>query len=380
LKTFFYNSKVSNLIIRFIAGVLPLLLAFLLPKIIGINVSSIFFSVFSRMVLISAFMRLGQDMVLLKSKPEVDDLDNIFFVQNINFVLILIICVFFNFEIMPIIMSFAYSINIIFSSYYLSIEQRNRSLLIQFFYPSICILTFFYFVENYENSTYWVLIISYGLPVFFVFFKSLYRISSKIKNINYVVKLTNLSILTYTILSIAINTIPTLIAKRYFSSGAVVSVFQAIKFISISSFMSSLLLFSFNSELRVLNKKVLFRYFYRYSYLMLLLFAFVVYFFNYFNIFTINTYVQFAMPFIMLLILLSNIIGHYFILHSLEKYNLFSIAISSLFIFSYYFLFTAFKKVDFYMQFFYIFLISIEAILKLFFFLKLNNKTDRSAR
>ena len=357
--------------LRVLAGFSPLIIAFLMPKINGIYFSNIYFSNISEIILISAFLRFGQDMVLLKSESSFDNLVSIVYVQIFNFLIILFFSFFFSLDKIIIPTSFIYTINSIVASYYLSRDKRTISVLIQFLIPSLLIILIFSIFQIKISEIYIVILFSYFFPIFFLFLKISKKIFDDFKIIKYKIEITNLNILLYTILSISISTIPIIISEKYFSADNTILLFQLMKFISISSFLSSLFIFSFNTNLRNLNSNLFINYLKRYALLLFIGLNFCVYLAHYLNLFQLQFSFQIVLPFIMLIIFYSNIIGHYFILKSAEKYNLYAIVLSCLLLFIYYILLKFYNFNGVLIIFFYISLLLAEALLKLFFFFRI---------
>ena len=372
----YFNISIINIVIRGIAGLFPLYIAFLLPKLIGNNLSSNFFSSLATVTLVSAIIRLGQDMIILKTKATIEDLQSIFYVQSVNFIAALIISYFININVFFIVACYVYSLNVIISFYYLSIERKVYSVLIQFIIPSIIILIIYklFSVEYYSSN--FIIIFSYSLPISYMFFKVFILMSRNWNKMKYKLNIKNFSILLYTIFSISISTIPIIISKKYANSNLTVDIYQTMKFISLSSFVSSLIIFSFNSDLRLANKIKMYTNFKRFSLLLIVFFSFIVFLASYFEMFNFNIFIKFSLPLVMLIILISNIIGHYFILHSLEKFNLFSIAFSVICLLGFLLLLEYIKLNQFILQLLYILLLLVEAFGKFIFFINIKEKMN----
>lgn len=325
-----YKKEILSVCLRAISGLFPVAIAFFLPIIIGVDDSSFFFESYARVLIISSLLRIGIDLMILKKEVEICQL--ISFILIVSFLHILIgVVYFYMYGKILLVGSLFFSLNVITSSFILSNGMKNFALVIQFLLPSIFILlTSLYIANPIVNIS-----ISYGAPCVIYLMFLIYKKHNLIKFEK--ITLINLSranfyLVLYTIISISIANIPILIGADFLSDIDVIWINKLLKLIGVSSFVSGVVIFSFNNELRKFNKKSFFKVVKKTA---LLLYSFYVFSFYILSCFmedmyslSLNKILSFSL--VLLIITIGNICGHFLILKSKELHILLSIALALL--------------------------------------------------
>ena len=369
----FKTNSIKNieiLLLRGLSGLFPLLISFFVPLIQNDEYSSSLFYYVSLTIIGSIILRIGIDQIILKKSLSVDNLHSLLYTFLVNLIFIsLFILIFFN-EYFNFIISIGFfSFNTIISSYFLTNNKHRIALFNQFIIPNILILIF----AKLGIDQITLISLSYGLPLIFIvviYEKKIFRIKKIF--LKYIIDINNFNLTLYGILSILVSNTPILIADHFLDSSSVVNITQSIRLIGLSSFISSVIVFSYNSIIRTLsfnkyliNILILFlpllllNYFVIHSVIFLLNYQFNLFNFNIIYISLIITY-----------IIQGNLIGHFLMLKSNELYNFISILLGVIFVI----LFHYFQDIIFTYELifsYYISVLIIEASFKLFSFLYL---------
>ena len=365
--------NIEILLLRGLSGLFPLLISFLVPLIQKNEYSSSLFYYLSITIIGSIILRIGIDQIILKKSLSVDNLHSLLYTFLVNLIFAsLFILIFFNEYFYFIYPIGSFSINIIVSSYFLTNNKHRIALFNQFIIPNLLILI----LAKLGIDQITLISLSYGLPLIFtvvLYEKKIFRIN-KI-SLKYIIDINNFNLTLYGILSILVSNTPILIADHFLDSSSVVNMTQSIRLVGLSSFISSVIVFSYNSIIRTLSfnkylKKILV------VFLPLLLVNYfiihtVIFSLNYqFNLFNFNIiYISLLITYI----IQGNLIGHFLMLKSNEFYNLISILLGIIFILLFHYIQNMIITYELIFS-YYISVLIIEASLKLFSILYLKYK------
>ena len=366
LSKHFNNIKV--LIVRGIAGLFPLIIAFLLPLITGIEFSSGYFQKFSQAIILSSVLKLGLDQTVLKSKLSSNKLKNILLLVFLSHIFIYFLFFVFDLKFKTIVFgSFFISINFIISSFFLTNDYKLKAIFFQFILPNFLILG----LSTFKIDPILIISLSYGSILLTLLSNNLFVFSIEISDISNSLLKNNLSLVGYNILGILVINAPLAFSDFFISDLDVVILNKMLKIFSLSSFLSMIVIFTFNTELRQwTSSNNFFKYLIKFIPIIFLFFIGLMLLVNYniisydFNLISISIF-----SIIIYFILAGNIAGHFIILKSHEN-SLFKIMLYTLLV-----TLTAFLVVNnfsvIYIFSFYIITTFLESLLKIKFIWKL---------
>ena len=368
-----FSLKRFNLIkiffLRAISGFLPVIIAFLLPLITDIEFSSIYFQKFSQAIILSSILKLGLDQTILKSQSSFNKLKNLLLIVFISHFLVFLGFFVLDFKFKTIVYgSFFISINSIISSFFLTNDFKIKAVCFQFIIPSFLIIGF----SILKMNPILVVSLSYGSILITLFSKHFIFSSFEIVNdlFNKQFK-DNLPLIGYNVLGVLLMNAPIALADLFISDLEVVLLYKMLKVFSLSSFISMIIIFTFNNEIREWKStNIFFKYvrnfipaiiFFFFALVLLIDYKIIAYDFDLIAIFFCSIIIYF--------ILAGNIAGHFIILKSHEN-SLFKIMLYTLLV-----TLTAFIVINnfsvMYIFAFYIITTFLESLLKIKFIWKL---------
>lgn len=300
--------------LRLIAGVFPVTLAFVIPIISDIHYSSDFFSKLSQTLILSSVLTFGLEKTILKEKASSRKLKSIIII-----VTSLHLISFLLFEGIKYISisSLFISVNYIISNYFLTNDFRIKSLIFQFIIPNIILLVLVYF----NVDPIWAIAISYGTIFFGLSTKDLFFLkndSFKLVTGNFK---GNIHLTIYTIFSILLFNAPIAFSDNLISDHDVVILNKMLKLFGLSSFLSTVVIFTYNSELRKMRSVFKIFKFYKIGTPLILLFSGIIFLIDFFEIIniTIHPLTNAILSIVIYITLIGNISGHILILKSKEN-------------------------------------------------------------
>lgn len=320
-----HKEVIIGIVVRGLAGSLPLFFALFVPYLLGPSKSAGYFADFSKVLLMATIFRLGQDIILLKSYHSTRKLVQIFYVQLVNSFIVLSIAYFIDFSLLCTLAVVVVSLNAIVSFYFLTRNKKTMSVLVLYVAPFILMTLQLMFFD--EWNPYIVILISHLLPISYLLSKVLRLLYNYFGRIYYNIGTINIRIYTYTILSVLLNTLPVIIAKNFGDENQTIELFKVLKFIGISSFISSLITFNFNDLLRNLKSYHFVMKLLQFLPICILVFTIVTMIFYAFEIFKANYLLYIGINFVMITLFYGNIVGYFNNLHSLEHINFYAILI-----------------------------------------------------
>lgn len=303
---------------RALSGLLPVAISFVLPLITSVEFSSTYFQKFSQVIILSSILKLGLDQTVLKSELSSNKLKNILLlILILHTTIIFILFVLSISLISTVIGSLFVSINFIMSSYFLTNDFKFKAILFQFIIPNMLIVI----LSTFKLDPISIISFSYAPILLTSFSKELFVFSYELKVLLQSLLNNNLYLVGYNVLGILVMYAPVALSDYFISDSDVVLLYRMLKVFSLSSFISMILIFTFNNRIREHKSSKLFFKYLLYFLPLILIISTSLLFVKEFNIFSLDmNYIHIIIiSLIIYLILAGNIAGHLMILKSKEK-------------------------------------------------------------
>lgn len=325
-------SLIKIFVLRGFSGFLPVIIAFILPLITDVEFGSRYFQKFSQAIILSSVLKLGLDQTILKFTSSYNELKNLLLLVFISHLVVFLVFVFVGFEFKIVVYgAFFISINSVISAFYLTNDFKIRAVVYQFILPNVLILG----LSALRINPILVVSVAYGSILTTLFTREFINSSFEVAN-DLLIKqfVDNLPLIGYNVLGVLVMNAPIALSHYYITDSEVISLYKMLKIFSLSSFISMIIIFTFNNDLRNLKSTAnYFRYVRNYTPIIVLLFfgvmglthyGIVPYSFSLLSLFMCSIILYFVMA--------GNVAGHYIILKSFDitlfKIMLFTLSIT----------------------------------------------------
>lgn len=247
-----FNSNLRTLfllIVRLTAGGIPFLFSLIVPYLTSTVVAASLFRSIAVISVFSSLMKLGLDMYILRRKDMAIHPYMLFFIYIFQSLIVTVVLIYFKLSVWDIVGSMLFGALLIIGSIQLSLGNKLASLLpVQLlFYPFLLVIL------KITDSFSHIVILALCLSLIITLPMSL-RLSESgnlnLPKMTFITSMEYFNLSLYSVLSLIIANLPIVLINNFGTDQGTIELFQMVKFIGISSLVSSIYVFLYNDKMQ----------------------------------------------------------------------------------------------------------------------------------